>query len=193
MNQIDSIDERILAELQENGRLTMKALAERVGLSSPAMIERVRRLEDRGVIAGYRAIVAPEALGRPITALVAAEVDRVNYDTFLDRVRSDPSVVECHRTTGDATFLVKVHVADTASLEALVDDLGAAGAHCSTSLVLSSPVPWHEITPPAGTTQQRTRLNRRRRRGASAAENGGEDEAAPRPRRPGRPRTKRPA
>jgi Lrp/AsnC family leucine-responsive transcriptional regulator len=193
MNQIDSIDERILAELQENGRLTMKALAERVGLSSPAMIERVRRLEDRGVIAGYRAIVAPEALGRPITALVAAEVDRANYDTFLDRVKSDPSVVECHRTTGDATFLVKVHVADTASLEALVDDLGAAGAHCSTSLVLSSPVPWHEITPPAGTTQQRTRMNRRRRRGTSAVDNGEGTEAAARPRRPGRPRTKRPA
>src|SRR4051794_29218598 len=193
MNQIDSIDERILAELQENGRLTMKALAERVGLSSPAMIERVRRLEDRGVIAGYRAIVAPEALGRPITALIAAEVDRSNYDSFLDRVRNDPSVVECHRTTGDATFLVKVHVADTASLEALVDDLGAAGAHCSTSLVLSSPVPWHEITPPAGTTQQRTRLNRRRRRGASSADNGEGGEATTRARRPGRPRTKRPA
>ena len=62
MSQIDTIDERILAELQTNGRLTMKALAERVGLSSPAMIERVRRLEDRGVITGYRAIVAPSAL-----------------------------------------------------------------------------------------------------------------------------------
>jgi Lrp/AsnC family leucine-responsive transcriptional regulator len=191
MNQIDSIDERILAELQENGRLTMKALAERVGLSSPAMIERVRRLEDRGVIAGYRAIVAPDALGRPITALVAAEVDRSNYDAFLDKVKKDPSVVECHRTTGDATFLVKVHVADTASLEAFVDDLGAAGARCSTSLVLSSPVPWHEITPPAGTTQQRTRLNRRRRRGASAVEEGEGTNGAPRARRPGRPRTKR--
>ena len=59
---IDTLDERILAELQANGRLTMKALAERVGLSSPAMIERVRRLEERGVIAGYRAVVAPAAL-----------------------------------------------------------------------------------------------------------------------------------
>src|SRR5215213_5632231 len=110
MNQIDSIDERILAELQANGRLTMKALAERVGLSSPAMIERVRRLEDRGVIAGYRAIVAPSALGRPITALIAADLDRSDYDKFLSRVKADPAVIECHRTTGDATFLVKVHV-----------------------------------------------------------------------------------
>jgi Lrp/AsnC family leucine-responsive transcriptional regulator len=193
MNQIDSIDERILAELQENGRLTMKALAERVGLSSPAMIERVRRLEDRGVIAGYRAIVAPDALGRPITALIAAEVNRADYEQFISRVKNDAAVVECHRTTGDATFLVKVHVADTAALEALVDDLGAAGAHCSTSLVLSSPVPWHEITPPAGTTQQRTRLNRRRRRGVSATDETESNGAAPTARRPGRPRTRKPA
>ncbi|MEZ4624949.1 MAG: winged helix-turn-helix transcriptional regulator [Thermomicrobiales bacterium] len=63
MSQIDAIDERILTELQANGRLTMKALAERVGLSSPAMIERVRRLEERGIIAGYRAVVKPATLG----------------------------------------------------------------------------------------------------------------------------------
>jgi DNA-binding Lrp family transcriptional regulator len=56
MSSIDTLDDRILAELQSNGRLTMKALAERVGLSSPAMIERVRRLEERGVLAGYRAL-----------------------------------------------------------------------------------------------------------------------------------------
>ena len=62
-NQVDSLDEQILAALQENGRLTMKSLAEHVGLSSPAMIERVRRLEERGVISGYRAVVAPAALG----------------------------------------------------------------------------------------------------------------------------------
>ena len=75
-NQVDSLDEQILAALQENGRLTMKSLAEQVGLSSPAMIERVRRLEERGVISGYRAVVAPAALGRPISALIAATVDR---------------------------------------------------------------------------------------------------------------------
>src|SRR5918995_2610468 len=100
MNQIDSIDERILAELQANGRLTMKALAERVGLSSPAMIERVRRLEDRGVIAGYRAIVAPEALGRPVTAIVFATVERGSFQAFLEAVKANPGVVEGHRTTG---------------------------------------------------------------------------------------------
>src|ERR687894_2869728 len=104
-SQIDTLDEQILAELQANGRLTMKALAERVGLSSPAMIERVRRLEERGVIAGYRAVVAPNALGRPLTAVILAEVPHAEYGAFLERVSNEPSVTECHRLTGTATFL----------------------------------------------------------------------------------------
>ncbi|HET8524900.1 MAG TPA: Lrp/AsnC family transcriptional regulator [Thermomicrobiales bacterium] len=196
MTQIDTIDARILAELQANGRLTMKALAERVGLSSPAMIERVRRLEDRGVIAGYRAVVAPSELGRPLTALISASVDRADYDTFLDRVKDDPGVVECHRVTGDATFVVKVSLADTAALEQLVDDLSGAGAFCTTALVLSSPVPWREIAPPPGSTSQRTRLGRRRRAPAPAAvpEHGTNESGPARPqtpRRPGRPRGRR--
>jgi Lrp/AsnC family leucine-responsive transcriptional regulator len=192
MSQIDTIDERILAELQANGRLTMKALAERVGLSSPAMIERVRRLEDRGVIAGYRAIVAPSALGRALTALIAASVESGSQEAFLEAVRADPAVAEVHRTTGESSHLVKVNVADTAALESLVDRLSATGARCVTSLVLSSPVPWREITPPEGTTQQRTRLTRRRRKPAAPVE---EPVAEPpaKPRRPGRPRGRRAA
>jgi Lrp/AsnC family leucine-responsive transcriptional regulator len=198
VTQIDTIDARILAELQANGRLTMKALAERVGLSSPAMIERVRRLEDRGVIAGYRAVVAPSELGRPLTAIISASVDRADYDTFLDRVKDDPAVVECHRITGDATYLIKVSLADTAALEQLVDDLSGAGAFCTTSLVLSSPVPWREIAPPPGSTSQRTRIGRRRRLPvpAAAPEQGPTDVTPTRPqtpRRPGRPRTRRPS
>jgi Lrp/AsnC family leucine-responsive transcriptional regulator len=196
VTQIDTIDARILAELQANGRLTMKALAERVGLSSPAMIERVRRLEDRGVIAGYRAVVAPDELGRPLTAIISASVDRADYEGFLDRVKDDPAVVECHRVTGDATYLIKISVADTDALEQLVDDLGGAGAYCTTSLVLSSPVPWREITPPPGSTSQRSRIGRRRRRTVpeAAPEQPSTDGTANRtqaPRRPGRPRGRR--
>ena len=203
MNQVDSLDEQILAALQANGRLTMKALAERVGLSSPAMIERVRRLEERGVIAGYRAVIAPAALGRPITALITATVDPGHYEAFLERVQAEPAVAECHRTTGDATHLVKVHVADTAALERLVDELSAAGARCTASLVLSSPVPYRAVTPPEGVATQRTRLTRRRRRTVPApsrapvlppapelAPSGGEEAA---PKRRGRPRGRRAA
>ena len=188
MSQIDSIDERILAELQANGRLTMKALAERVGLSSPAMIERVRRLEDRGVIAGYRAIVAPAALGRPISALVTATVQRGSYESFLESIQANSAVLECHRVTGAATHVLRVQVADMAALEELVDAMSDAGASCETSIVLSSPVPWREVTPPVGETDQRTRAPRRRRRASAPVEESATGEAPPKRRGPGRPR-----
>ena len=188
MSQIDSIDERILAELQANGRLTMKSLAERVGLSSPAMIERVRRLEDRGVIAGYRAIVAPEALGRPVSAMITANVQRVTYEAFLDAVKSNPGVVECHRVTGGSTHLLRAQVADMAALEELVDGLSDVGASCETAIVLSSPVPWREVTPPIGSTEQRSRMTRRRRRTVSAPDEEATQVARPKRRGPGRPR-----
>jgi Lrp/AsnC family leucine-responsive transcriptional regulator len=187
-NQVDSLDEQILAALQENGRLTMKSLAEQVGLSSPAMIERVRRLEERGVISGYRAVVAPAALGRPIAALIEATVDRSDHEAFLDRLNAEPAVAEVHRTTGDTTHTVKVNVPDMAALERIVDDLSATGARCRTTIVLSSPVPYRPITPPEGMTVPRTRLARRRRR--VAAEAGANGDTG---RRPGRPRGRRPA
>jgi Lrp/AsnC family leucine-responsive transcriptional regulator len=185
-NQVDSLDEQILAALQENGRLTMKSLAEHVGLSSPAMIERVRRLEERGVISGYRAIVAPAELGRPITALISATVDRRDQEAFGSQVQEEAAVAEVHRTTGDATHLVKVNVPDMATLERIVDDLSETGARCQTIIVLSSPVPYRPITPPAGMTVQRSRLARRRRKPTSDDGTNGEP-----PKRPGRPRGRR--
>lgn len=168
VSTLDTLDERILSELQSNGRLTMKALAERVGLSSPAMIERVRRLEERGVLAGYRAVVEPAAVGRTITAFISADVERRHHDAFLNRLRSEPSVVECHRVTGDRSFVIKAHVASTEELEFIVDELADVGARCSTSMVLSSPIQGSPVVPPEGAVSQRTRLTRRRRRGATA-------------------------
>ena len=142
----------------------MKALAERVGLSSPAMIERVRRLEERGVLAGYRAVVDPAAIGRPLTALISIDVDRRHHEVFISRLRSEPAVEACHRVTGDHSYLVKVHVSSTDELETLVDDLADTGARCSTSIVLSTPIEGAPIVPPEGSVTQRTRLSRRRRR-----------------------------
>jgi Lrp/AsnC family leucine-responsive transcriptional regulator len=195
MNGVDALDEQILAALQARGRLTMKALAEQVGLSSPAMIERVRRLEERGVIAGYRAVIQPAALGRPVTALIRATVGPGTAAAFLARIENEAAVAECHRITGDATHELKVHVPDMAALETLVDDLVSAGASCETTIVLSSPVSYRPITPPEGTTVPRARLTRRRRRAATAAPATDAPAAAPiaepaegTGRRPGRPR-----
>ncbi|HWV22580.1 MAG TPA: Lrp/AsnC family transcriptional regulator [Thermomicrobiales bacterium] len=164
MPNLDTLDERILSELQDNGRLTMKALAERVGLSSPAMIERVRRLEERGVLAGYRAIIDPHAIGRSLTALIGVDLDRRHYDAFLNRLRSEPAVEECHRVTGEHAFIVKAHVSSTDDLEALIDELQDVGAKCTSSIVLSSPIVGAPILPPEGSVAERTRLTRRRRR-----------------------------
>ena len=187
-NQVDSLDEQILAALQSNGRLTMKSLAEQVGLSSPAMIERVRRLEERGVISGYRAVIAPAALGRPITALIAATVDRPDHEAFMNKLDEQAAVAEVHRTTGDATHLIKVNVPDMVSLERIVDDLSETGARCQSTIILSSPVPYRPITAPEGMTIQRSRLTRRRRRPTGEA--GADTDGA---RRPGRPRGRRAA
>lgn len=185
-NQVDSLDEQILEKLQENGRLTMKSLAENVGLSSPAMIERVRRLEERGVISGYRAVIAPAALGRPVAALIAAAVDRRDQAAFMKQIDDLAAVSEVHRTTGGMTHLIRVNVPDMATLEKIVDDLSETGARCETTIILSSPVQYRAITPPEGMTVQRSRLARRRRR--PAPEPGAE--GAP-TRRPGRPRGRR--
>jgi Lrp/AsnC family leucine-responsive transcriptional regulator len=182
MANLDTLDERILSELQSNGRLTMKALAERVGLSSPAMIERVRRLEERGVLAGYRAIIDPHAIGRSLTALISVDLDRRHYDAFLNRLRSEPAVEECHRVTGNHAFVVKAHVASTEDLEALIDELQDVGARCSSNIVLSTPIVGAPILPPEGAVSERTRLTRRRRRAVAAV-----DTSAPR--RRGRPKS----
>src|SRR6478735_2129335 len=186
MTQIDAIDERILTELQANGRLTMKALAERVGLSSPAMIERVRRLEEHGIIAGYRAVISPSTLGRPIAAVIMAEVSAENTPDFLQAVGHEPGVVECHRLTGVFNYLIKAHVADAAELASLLDLLSESGARCEASVVLGSPVEWRsmaaagDVAPPSG------RL--RRRRNSNGAGEPLADDEKPAARRPGRPK-----
>jgi len=183
MNQIDAVDERILTELQTNGRLTMKALAERIGLSSPAMIERVRRLEERGIIAGYRAVIAPGALGRPLAAIILADVPPAETQAFVAAAQAQEAVVECHRLTGAANYLVKAHVAGTEELQQLLDTLGSTGARCNASLVLSSPVEWREVASSGEESSQPQRAPRKRRT------DGGEEGAEPTaPRRPGRPR-----
>lgn len=188
MTQIDAIDERILTELQANGRLTMKALAERVGLSSPAMIERVRRLEERGIISGYRAVIAPATLGRPLTAVITAEVVATDTDLFLEAVNAEQGIVECHRMTGLFNYLVKAHVTDAAGLAELLDRLGASGARCNASIVLASPLEWRAMGSAGDVASPSGRLRRRR---TPARE--GEAGTQGTPRRPGRPRRPRPA
>lgn len=186
MPGIDTLDEQVINALQDNGRLTMKALAEQVGLSSPAMIERVRRLEERGVLSGYRAVIEPAAIGRPLTALIRAEVPRSAIDAFISYLASQSAVVEAHRTSGLVNFQLKVHVADGAALQDLLDELGELGARCDADLVLSTPVAWRPLSAPEGTVRARTRLSRRT--GAASRTTRAATERPAGRRGPGRPR-----
>jgi len=120
---VDAIDLRILALLTANARVTYSDIADDIGLSGPSTAERVRRLEERGVIRGYAASIDPEALGLGLTAFVAVTLAGPGArDAFLDGISRLPEIVECHHVAGDDDYLLKVHAAGTGGLESLVSD-----------------------------------------------------------------------
>lgn len=136
----DSINIHILRELQQDPRLTMTALGRRVGLSSPAVTERVRRLEEAGVIRGYHIDINPTALGLPIAAYVRIRPNPGQLPKIADLARSISEVVECHRVTGEDCFVLKVYLPSLDQLDRILDSFLAHGT-TTTSLIQSSPVP----------------------------------------------------
>jgi Lrp/AsnC family leucine-responsive transcriptional regulator len=142
------VNVRLLRELQREPRLAMSALARRVRMSAPAVTERVRRLEEAGVIAGYRMEIAPGALGLPLAAYVRIRPAPGQLPRVADLAQRTPEVVECHRITGEDCFLLKVHVADVDGLEGVLDRFLAFG-QTTTSIVQSTPVPPRSLPLPA--------------------------------------------
>lgn len=136
---IDEIDWKILKELQENARLTFAELGRRVALTTPAVIERVRKLEDAGIITGYRAEIDTAKVGFPITAFIRMSITGVDYSHIIEVAKQANEVLECHRGTGGDSFIMKVAVADVEHLQTLIDKLTPYGI-TTTSIVLSSPV-----------------------------------------------------
>jgi len=136
---LDQIGWKLLQELQLNGRLSYAELGRRVGLTTPAVVERVRRMEEAGIIRGFHADVDPIRLGMPITAFIRMSVVGDVFTKIVSVVKSSPEVVECHRGTGADSFIMKVHVRSVEHLESLIDRLTPLGT-TSTSIVLSSPV-----------------------------------------------------
>ncbi|MEU6124705.1 Lrp/AsnC family transcriptional regulator [Streptomyces sp. NPDC047123] len=118
---MDEIDRNILRELQNDGRLTNQELAARVGLSASPCMRRVRQLELDGVIQGYRAVVAPEAVGRGFEVLVSIEVrrDRATVEAFEAALQDIPDVIEAYRLFGSPGCLLRIAVADLAAYERL--------------------------------------------------------------------------
>lgn len=136
---IDTIDWKILKELQENARLSFAELGRRVGLTTPAVIERVRKLEDAKIIVGYRAEIDAARIGLPITAFIRMSISGVDYSKIIEVAEKSTEVLECHRGTGGDSFILKVAVADVEHLQNLIDRLVPFGI-TTTSIVLSSPV-----------------------------------------------------
>lgn len=136
----DGVNVRIMRELRDDPRLTMTELGRRVGLSSPAVTERVRRLEERGVIRGYRIDIDPAALGLSIAAYVRIRPNPGQLPKIAELARSIPEIVECHRVTGEDCFILKVYLPSLDQLDRILDTFLAHGT-TTTSLIQSSPVP----------------------------------------------------
>ena len=119
--ELDAIDLLILDTLQEHGRIPHAKLAEQVGLSAPSVIERVKKLEDSGIITGYHAAIDARKLGRDVTAFIGVSIGHprtVNF--FEESIAMMPDVLECHHVTGEHTVLLKVKTHSTATLEQLI-------------------------------------------------------------------------
>lgn len=136
---IDRIDWKILVELQENARTTFAELGRRVGLTTPAVIERVRKLEDAKIITGYRAEIDTGKVGLPILAFIRMSIVGVEFKQIVDIANETAEILECHRGTGGDSFIIKVAVSSVEHLQTVIDKLTPYGI-TSTSIVLSSPV-----------------------------------------------------
>jgi Lrp/AsnC family transcriptional regulator, leucine-responsive regulatory protein len=137
---IDDTNLRLLAELQENARLSLTELGRRVGLSPPAVAERVQRLEQHGVILGYRAEIDPRALGLSLSAVIRVRPAPGQLANVAKLAQDTPEVVDCRRVTGDDCYVMTAHVRDVEHLEEVIDHFVALG-QTTTSIVQSAPVP----------------------------------------------------
>ncbi len=138
--EIDPVNIRVLEELQHDPRLTMSELGRRIGMSSPAVTERVRRLEEAGVIRGYRLDLNPVALGLPIAAYIRIRPNPGQLPRIAELAQQIPEVVECHRVTGEDCFILKVHIPAIDQLDRLLDAFLLYGS-TTTTIIQSSPVP----------------------------------------------------
>lgn len=134
---MDSVDKKITEILQVDGRITLKDLGNQIGLTAPATAERVRKLEEQGVINGYKASVEPKKMGKPITAFVLFDTEQCKK--FVAFCKTYPDVVECHRLAGQYSYLTKVVTHSVEGLENFIDAAIVYGKS-STLVVLSSPV-----------------------------------------------------
>ncbi|MBU6489395.1 MAG: Lrp/AsnC family transcriptional regulator [Burkholderiales bacterium] len=144
---MDESDWKILALLQGNGRMTYTDLARQVQLSVPAVTERVKRLEEGGVIEGYAARVNPAAAGYVMTALIAITVQQPGKARFLKLLDTIPEVIECHHVTGADSYIMRLVAVSMADLERLIGQINLYG-ETRTSIIMSTPLPARALQRP---------------------------------------------
>jgi Lrp/AsnC family leucine-responsive transcriptional regulator len=144
---LDSIDWALLAALQDDARLSFNELARRVHVSAPTVAQRIRRLEESGVIVGYHAHIDPAAVGLPVVAQVRMKCYGARCITVHPELLDDlPEVVEVSRLTGDVCSMLRVVTTSVAELERILVRLASHGETAS-AMVLSTPIPWRPLTP----------------------------------------------
>jgi Lrp/AsnC family leucine-responsive transcriptional regulator len=140
-SNIDEIDRQLLDLLQDHGRIAQQELAQAVGLSSPAVAERLRKLEERGILRAFTAVVDPKHVGRDVTAFITVDVDSSrNFPAFIEQARQHAEILECHAVTGQGSHLLKVRTENTSTLERLLAEVQAwpGVKHTVSSIVLST-------------------------------------------------------
>ena len=149
---LDERDREIVKALQEDARATYADVGKRVGLSASAVHDRVRKLEQAGVIRGYRAEVSPEAVGLFVTAFIAVSpLDPTQPDDLPDRVREFAEVIDCFSVAGEMNYILKVRTPTTGGLEDLIRRLREKGeVQTRTTVVLSTPFEGRPLRPSRG-------------------------------------------
>ena len=167
----DTIDYKLVELLQQNARMTQMEMASAVGLSQPAVAERMRKLEQEGVISGYSARVNARKVGKDISAFIGVSIEHPRYNAgFAKKILALPDVLECHRVTGSDSYLLKVVTENTESLDRLISELLRVipgVTRTLTSIVTSSIKEGSHITPAATMeldARQRSRGSSRKRR-----------------------------
>lgn len=144
---LDEIGWRMLEELQADARLSFAELGRRVHLSTPAVAERVRRMEEAGIITGYHARIDLAAVGLPIRAIIRVKTNRMSYERARALVAGIPEAIECHHVTGADDLVMQVAVRSVEHLEAILDRLRPIGDHV-TSIILSTPFELRAVAAP---------------------------------------------
>ncbi|MEG2930770.1 MAG: Lrp/AsnC family transcriptional regulator [Ruthenibacterium sp.] len=141
---MDDLDRKILRLLAQNARMTVKELAAQVALTSPAVSERMHRMEKSGVIAGYTVLLGEDRSLPRVDALISISVPHTDRQYFLTLIENQPGVRECYHVTGSYSYLVKVRCADMIGLEHMINRFQQLG-QTSTQIILSAPVSRHAL------------------------------------------------